>query len=303
MRPGRINSPSFQAFLKLKKAKRITRSSNSSTAAAPNPSIFATPTHAFLASASNFNVRVGRQHFFDQGLDLDLHAVRANGEPLAIEGHVSFIDPQPWPVRPLSPGIMGPFSFVPFMECNHGVVSLDHELRGELVINGERVPFDGGRGYIEKDWGRSFPSSYVWMQSNHFGRDGVSLTASVANIPWLWSRFTGSIIGLLVDGRLYRFATYTGARVAKLEVSDETVHLVVRDLDKVLEIEARRSHGAPLMAPYEHQMLERVSETMTSRIEVRLAKRRPGRGREIFAGVTENAALEVQGQLEEIVTS
>ncbi|MCK7537696.1 MAG: tocopherol cyclase family protein [Marinilabiliales bacterium] len=28
--------------------------------------------------------------------------------------------------------------------------------------------FSGGRGYIEKDWGHSFPSAYVWMQSNHF---------------------------------------------------------------------------------------------------------------------------------------
>ena len=31
-----------------------------------------------------------------------------------------------WPVKVTSPGAMGPYAFVPFMECYHGVVSMDH---------------------------------------------------------------------------------------------------------------------------------------------------------------------------------
>lgn len=56
-----------------------------------------------------------------------------------------------------SPGIMGWYAWVPTMECYHGVVSLDHAISGKLMIEDQAHDFNGGRGYIEKDWGKSFP--------------------------------------------------------------------------------------------------------------------------------------------------
>lgn len=29
------------------------------------------------------------------------------------------------------------------------------------------MDFSGGRGYIEKDWGQSFPAAWVWLQINY----------------------------------------------------------------------------------------------------------------------------------------
>ena len=46
---------------------------------------------------------------------------------------------------------MGPFAFVPFMECYHGIVSMDHIIQGELEIDGVNIDFSNGRGYLEKD--------------------------------------------------------------------------------------------------------------------------------------------------------
>jgi hypothetical protein len=37
------------------------------------------------------------------------------------QGDVRFTDTQPWPKMLGAPGIMGWYSFVPFMECKHGV--------------------------------------------------------------------------------------------------------------------------------------------------------------------------------------
>lgn len=101
----------------------------------------------------------------------------AAAEPLAIIPGVS-IEPD-GRRHALSPGVMGPFRFAPFMECYHGVLSLDHSVDGTLEVDGERISYEGGRGYTEKDWGRSFPSAWVWVQSNDFGRTGVSLRGTV----------------------------------------------------------------------------------------------------------------------------
>ena len=93
-----------------------------------------------------------------------------------------------------SPGIMGPYSFIPFMECYHGILSMNHNISGVINHNGIDISFDGGKGYMEKDWGHSFPKAYIWMQSNHFSKPNISIKSSIAIIPWLKSSFIGHII-------------------------------------------------------------------------------------------------------------
>ena len=78
---------------------------------------------------------------------------------------------------------MGPFKYFP-MECRHGIISMRHTLEGRLKLNGKEIDFTNGLGYIEKDSGRSFPSSYVWVQANDFD-EPCSIMASVADIPFL----------------------------------------------------------------------------------------------------------------------
>jgi hypothetical protein len=168
---------------------------------------------------------------------------------------------------------MGPFRFAPFMECYHGVLSLDHAVNGSLELAGAHLEFDGGRGYTEKDWGRSFPSAWVWAQSNDFGTPGISLTASIARIPWLGSSFIGSIVGLQTQGRLYRFATYTGARVVSLKHPPGGVEFAVQDRRHRLEVSASGAVPGTLRSPLLGRMIGTVEESLCGTVHVRLTER------------------------------
>lgn len=140
---------------------------------------------------------------------------------------------------------MGWYAWMPFLECYHGVVSFDHGLAGTLERDGEPVPFDGGRGYLEKDWGRAFPAGYVWMQTNHFAQPGTCLTASVALIPWLRGEFRGFIVGVRHQGELHQFATHTGARTTSLDIDDDQVRWSLRSRrGATLDLVAERRSGA-----------------------------------------------------------
>jgi len=251
-------------------------------------------TEQFKSTEEYFYAEVGENRFQSSGIQLNLRS-----EDARIQGNIQFGELIPWPVTLFSPGIMGWYAFTPFMQCYHGVVSMDHTLSGSLRINGEEVDFTGGRGYIEKDWGRSFPSSYVWLQCNHFETEGVCLSGSVAKIPWLFSSFRGFIYGLLLDGKLYRFTTYTGAVVEELRLSKEHVYITIRDRKHLLEVKADRTDGGMLHAPYESEMIERVSESLSSVTEVKFTDRKSGSV--IFEEKGKPAALEVHGRLEEIV--
>jgi hypothetical protein len=152
------------------------------------------------------------------------------------------------------------------------------------------------------------------MQSNHFEQPGISLTASVAIIPWNGFSFRGQIVGLWHGGRLYRFATYTGARIERLALDGGQVHWVLRGRvggrPHRLEIRAWRAEGGSLRGPSPSDMGVRVPETLSARIDVRLSRLpgrvAAGRGRRaetLYEGTGRTAGLEVVGDLERLLNA
>lgn len=247
------------------------------------------PLTDFWAAAHDFEVHIGPNTFTTQGIALDIQ--RPTGQ---IRGELRFAGVQPWPVSVLAPGIMGWYAWMPAMECYHGVLSFDHAIEGALTLNGLAHDFSGGRGYIEKDWGQAFPAAWVWFQTNHFPEPAVCLTASVAIIPWIGRAFPGFIIGLWRAGHLYRFATYTGARIEKLRVSDDQVLWAVRNRQHRLEMTATRAAGGLLLGPTREDMGKRVNETLSAAVDVRLSTLA---GATLFAGQGRHAGLEAHGDL------
>jgi tocopherol cyclase len=261
------------------------------------------PAQAFKSEKHSFAISIGANRFSRERIVLDLDQ---DGQRLY--GQVSFSTGTRWPVRSLSPGAMGPFAFMPGMECYHGVVNLDCTLTGNLCLDGTPFTLDGGRGYMEKDWGRTFPQAYIWTQSNHFEQPGTSLVASVARISWLGMSFTGFLAGLLHNGRLYRFATYTGARLVALHLDDNSVSLTLADTSNPLTHERfrlllaiERSGGSRLHAPTPTGMVERVIETLSARLDVSLLRLQGNRETVVFTGKGRWGGLEVGGDASSLV--
>lgn len=250
------------------------------------------PLEQFWASDGGFDVRIGESRFTTGEISLNVAT-----EMGSIEGQLRFENPIPWPINWQSPGIMGWYAWVPRMECYHGVLGFDHPIQGVLRIDGKSLNFEAGRGYIEKDWGQSFPTAWVWFQSNHFESVGTSLTASVARIPFLGGAFRGFIVGLWHERRLYRFATYTGAEIEVLEIMPDHVRWVIGDKEHKLELVARRAASGAILGPTRVEMGIRVNETLQATVEARLETRK---GEVIFEGIGRNAGLEVQGDLDRL---
>ncbi len=251
---------------------------------------FPYPRDAFVWDPdAGFRVSVGPNTFTTAAMHLDL----TGDDGALVRGDVSFGTWRPWPVTLLSPGIMGWYRFVPGMETYHGVLSLDHAVNGAVEFDGDRIDLGGGRGYVEKDWGTGFPSSWVWMQTNTFEREGISLTASVARVPFMTGAFVGFIAGLLVDGELHRFATYTGAHLERLETGPQRADILLLDrrLELSIHAEGRPGRTAELKAPVLGAMAGRDAESLDATVEVVLRER--GSGAVLFEGAGRCAGLEV----------
>ena len=92
---------------------------------------------------------------------------------LKIYGELKYLNNKNINTNFLKPNIMGPFSYIPFMECNHAILSMENTVEGVININNDKINFHNNIGYIEKDWGYSFPKNYIWCQGNNFKKRAI----------------------------------------------------------------------------------------------------------------------------------
>ncbi len=221
----------------------------------------------------NSSVRIAGNSFSRDGFVLDLHTPE-----ITAAGRLSF-----GPFSPIAYDIMGPFQYVPFMECRHSVFSMKHSVNGTLTINGVEYHFENGIGYIEGDRGSSFPSEYVWTQCC-FPEGSVML--SVADIPFCGFHFTGVICAIHYQGKEYRLATYLGARAVYIHDGE----VVIKQGSKTLTVKRLEKKGHPLAAPMGGSMTRTIHETAACKAYYCYQEK----GKTIFEFEADNAAFEFE---------
>lgn len=217
--------------------------------------------------------------FSKEGIIINIHT-----DKLKMSGSLTFHD-----FHPLKYDIMGPFRYVPFMECRHSVFSMRHTVNGIVTINGEQYQFDNAVGYMEGDRGISFPKNYIWTQC--FFKN-LSIMLSVAEIPVSFlpfcqkKSFTGLIGVIAWNEKEYRFATYLGAKVRKIEdglviIEQGNYRLNVQLLEPVLH---------PLYAPKNGEMFRIIKENTSCRVRYRLENKE----KTLFSFETDSASFEYE---------
>ena len=250
------------------------------------------PIEDFEFSKEKFVVRIGANYFSEDSLILDIQ-----NETTSIKGEIQMSEQIYLTRNKKRVGIMGWYKFVPLMQCYHGVVSLNHNLKGTITKDGETYNFENGVGYIEKDWGKSMPSSWIWIQSNNFSAEKTSFMLSIAHIPWLGSSFTGFLGFFLNNGIVQRFGTYTNAKLQFRSSSSETIKIIISDNKNTYHIETYRSKSGLLKAPVKGSMDRRIAESVDAKLKLTVLDKK---GNIIFKGSTSIAGLEIVGNMEEL---
>jgi len=285
---------------------------------------FPTSEFSYASPKEEHFIQVGSNRFTHLAADLNLYPRENDDADLTLRGKLTFSNMSPWPVSLAQLGAMGPVGWIPGLECSHAVVSFDHALRGSLTMtttlsrggeDGEEseddsgstatISFDGGRGYTEKDHGRSFPSLWVWIQTNSFRHNpGTSLFVSVARIPMFGKGFPGFTAAVWHGGELIPFATWSGAKIEDLHVSEEEVYLSMSSGSMSgggpghrveITVDRRDVPDVLLYAPVNFtKMAPFVREALRARVHMRLID---GCGDVIVDDVGEYAGLELHGHV------
>lgn len=157
-----------------------------------------------------------------------------------------------------APSAMGPFSYLP-MPCVHSIISMRQNASGVISKNGDVKEVDC-RGYIEKDFGCSFPDNYFWL---HAENSQLSIVAAVA---WPLIFNIRGYICLVSDGKKqHNLSLYTGAR---LEYNTAANTLIFKKGKKELRICASGGTGFDLHAPVKNGVMTRtICEKLSAKVK------------------------------------
>jgi len=223
----------------------------------------------FYSNPNNLSITIKNNNFSLNGININL-----NEQGLSISGKIKFKNLFKWPDTLLNPGSMGFYNYLRFMQCYSQVCAMNMDLVGALTINGKALDFTGGKGYIEKNWGKAFPFSWNWVQCNTFNNIEASLSCSIGYIPFLGSNFRGFLIGLLVDKEFYKFTTINRSKlIIKQHLSDITLN--VCNNKYLLEIRTVTNKNMYMMlnGPRDNKMIPLVQETLSGTVFVKLTDR------------------------------
>lgn len=240
----------------------------------------------FKFSTAPFQITIGNNTFSKEGIHIDIKDETQN---LNINGHVKYSNNKNISKNFMNPNIMGPFSYIPFMECNHAILSMQNKANGLIEINNTVMNFEDDMGYIEKDWGCSFPKTYIWCQGNKFQKNDACFMLSIANVPFKMFNFRGMICVLIVEDKEYKFTTYNNSKIVEYDVDDNSLNITLKKDDYYLNIKSTFESGQRLSAPVKGKMEKDIFESINAVIIVTLKKNNDI----IFSDTSTNCGLEI----------
>lgn len=244
----------------------------------------------FHFSQKPFSFQIGNNYFSEKEININIdHPL------LFLKGTLHFAHSIPLQKKFFSPNIMGPFSFLPFMECNHAILSMKNTVEGTLETPNSTYTFNKGTGYIEKDWGSSFPQSYLWAQGNCFLKNTTSFFLSIAHIPIGPFSFQGFICVLNHKEKEYRFTTYNHSQLKQYNLSKEPYSISLRKNNLKLEIQIEKKSHLSLTAPKKGKMAHKIKESIDSSITLKLWEK----NQLLFEDKSQNCGLEIVTKTEE----
>ena len=240
----------------------------------------------FKSSHEPFYIKIADNFFSKDSIHIN---IRDDTQNLTVFGDIKYSNSKNINTNFLNPNIMGPFSYIPFMECNHAILNMRSRADGLIEVNNNKISFDNGIGYIEKDWGCSFPKSYIWCQGNNFQNSNASFMISIADIPFKAFNFRGIICDLIIDSNEFRFATYNNAKLIEYDLDENLLNITLKKGNYYLNIKLESIGGLKLLAPVKGRMEKEVFESVSASINVTLKKGNTI----IFSDISTNCGLEI----------
>ncbi|MBE9125796.1 MULTISPECIES: tocopherol cyclase family protein [unclassified Coleofasciculus] len=173
----------------------------------------------------------------------------------------------------------------------HGLAS------GSIEWNGKLYEFTDAPAYGEKNWGRSFPQKWFWLNCNSFdGEPDLALTAGGGRRGVLWWMESAALIGIHYRGKFYEFVPWNSQVSWQIQPWGGW-QMQARNSQYEVELTGTTDRpGTPLRAPTEQGLIFICRDTMHGQLTLELRERHGQRAQTILKANSSVCGLEVGGE-------
>ncbi|MFP4104398.1 tocopherol cyclase family protein [Coleofasciculus sp.] len=168
---------------------------------------------------------------------------------------------------------------------------------GWIEWKGQRYEFTNAPAYGEKNWGRSFPQKWFWLNCNSFDNEpDLALTAGGGRRGVLWWMESAALIGIHYRGKFYEFVPWNSEVRWQIQPWG-CWQMQARNADYEVELTSTTNRpGTPLRAPTEQGLIFICRDTMHGQLTLELRDRRGGTTKTILNAHSSLCGLEVGGE-------
>ena len=165
---------------------------------------------------------------------------------------------------------MGYTYYIPNLPCYHSVLNTIQKVKGEIQHKGVNYTLENEVGYLEKNWGTSFPEKYFWIHAVDPNNPGVSLLFSRAEILWLGRTFIKHVGYLCFDGQQIDLRELKNFTLSNWNSSPENRIIQIRSMSAQLDISLESGCEVMFKGPKNGELSRVIRHQTDARIEVSL---------------------------------
>ncbi|MEP0856178.1 tocopherol cyclase family protein [Trichocoleus sp. DQ-U1] len=168
----------------------------------------------------------------------------------------------------------GWLSSFPIFEPGWQILMAHGLATGWIEWNGKRYDFTNAPAYGEKNWGRSFPQKWFWLNCNGFDESpDIALTAGGGRRGVLWWMESVAMIGLHYQGKFYEFVPWNSKVSWNIEPWGSW-QMQAHNSEFEVELTATTNlPGTLLRAPTEKGLIFCCRDTMNGQVDLELRQR------------------------------
>ena len=166
---------------------------------------------------------------------------------------------------------MGYNYYVPSLPCYHSVLNTRHRVTGEIQYEKVEYTLHSETGYLEKNWGRSFPERYFWMHAVDPMDAEVSLLFSQAEIKWLGRKFIKHVGHLHFEENKIDLRALQNCSISMAPLRKDHLSIYMRSKTLQLEIDIAIGQGVLFKGPNQGSLSKDILHHTDALIDVRLS--------------------------------
>jgi tocopherol cyclase len=167
---------------------------------------------------------------------------------------------------------MGYYYFVPHLPCYHSVLNAAHQVSGEIQLKEARYVLNNENGYLEKNWGTSFPESYIWLHAVDPLDAKVSMLFSIAEIKWLGIKFLKHVGHFCFDDKQIDLRSLNNFAFTYQRPSKDNYQIQIKSSTLQIEISIALGNNILFKGPQGGKLSNDIIHFIDADIQIRLSE-------------------------------